>query len=328
MKAASDSLQPARLARGAVLALVLAVVVFTALLAYGDAERVVAQLERIGLWVLGPVVLLTLCNYALRWVKWHFLLACIGVTGLGYRDSILLFCAGMAMVLSPGKVGELLKSYYLRELAGTPVTRSAPVIFVERLSDGFAMLILASGGFAVHASLGLGLVPVAAGLAALLLATTWGRPARAVLRLGQRWPRLRGPSARALALYESVQELVRPRVLLPCVALGVISWSGEALAFFVILAQVGLPPTPGLALDAAFTLASAVLVGSASMLPGGLGASEASIAGLLQVLRALPADQAVAATLLIRVGTLWLGVLVGLVSLPLLLLAVRRRRGG
>ena len=59
-------------------------------------------------------------------------------------------------------------------------------------------------------------------------------------------------------------------------------------------------------------------------MPGGLGAADASVTGLLLLLvRAAPMSQpvAVAATLLIRFCTLWFGVLLGL---PALLLFGRR----
>jgi uncharacterized protein (TIRG00374 family) len=61
-------------------------------------------------------------------------------------------------------------------------------------------------------------------------------------------------------------------------------------------------------------LAVSTLVGSASTLPGGLGAAEASITALL--LLTVTSDHAVAAaaTLLIRLATLWFGVTLGLIA--------------
>lgn len=61
-----------------------------------------------------------------------------------------------------------------------------------------------------------------------------------------------------------------------------------------------------------FILAFSTVVGAASTLPGGLGAAEASIAGMVVVLLGLPADIAAAATLLIRFATLWFGISLGL----------------
>ena len=106
-------------------------------------------------------------------------------------------------------------------------------------------------------------------------------------------------------------------------AIGVVSWSGECVAFFLILVGLGFPPTPGLLIRAAFVLATSTLVGSASLLPGGLGAAEASSAALLRLVLPISGPKAVVATLLIRFCTLWFGVGVGVVSL----LLFRRRLG-
>jgi uncharacterized membrane protein YbhN (UPF0104 family) len=95
------------------------------------------------------------------------------------------------------------------------------------------------------------------------------------------------------------------------------------VAFFLILAGLGFAPTPGLLIRAAFVLATSTLVGSASLLPGGLGAAEASSAGLLRLVLPITGPKAVVATLLIRFCTLWFGVGVGVVSL----LLFRRRLG-
>ena len=49
-------------------------------------------------------------------------------------------------------------------------------------------------------------------------------------------------------------------------------------------------------------------------MPGGLGAAEATITGLLQALVGLPETVAVTATLLIRFFTLWFGVSLGVLT--------------
>jgi len=86
----------------------------------------------------------------------------------------------------------------------------------------------------------------------------------------------------------------------------------EGAACFFIYACSMVPFAVDTELAAAVAIAT--LVGSASMLPGGLGVADASIAGLLLAVVASPLmtrDVAVAASLLIRFATLWFGVLIG-----------------
>ena len=57
-------------------------------------------------WTL-PILGLSLFNYALRFLKWHYLLGRLGVR-IGWLENAQIFIAGLAMPISPGKAGELL----------------------------------------------------------------------------------------------------------------------------------------------------------------------------------------------------------------------------
>ena len=89
-------------------------------------------------------------NYALRFLKWHYYLGVIGVRRIGVLDSLALFVGGFTLVVSPGKAAEVLKSVVLKQMTGTPICRSAPVVLAERLTDGLAMLLLALAGVFVY----------------------------------------------------------------------------------------------------------------------------------------------------------------------------------
>jgi uncharacterized protein (TIRG00374 family) len=113
-------------------------------------------------------------------------------------------------------------------------------------------------------------------------------------------------------VYEGAYQLFRPGPSVAAVALGTVAWFGEGVAFFLILIGLGIPPSLDLFVTAVFILAFSTAVGGASALPGGLGASEATIAGMLTLLAGLPVSTAAAATLLVRFATLWFGVSLGL----------------
>jgi uncharacterized protein (TIRG00374 family) len=101
----------------------------------------------------------------------------------------------------------------------------------------------------------------------------------------------------------------------------VCAWSCEAVALFQILA--GVKSAVSL-LDAGFVFGASTLLGVASMLPGGLGGFEATMLLLLQQL-GLESAAALAATLLIRLTTLWFVSLLGALFLVVWLLLERRR---
>lgn len=294
----------------------LGVFVVFALSFSADAPRLLKVLERFEWDLLPAIVGLTLLNYCLRFVKWHYYLHVIGVPDVSIDQSAMIFVAGLSMVITPAKVGELLKSYLLRHHHGTPIVASAPIIVAERLTDGVAMILLASVGLVTY---GVGwqmLIPIVAGMIVVVTISQHRGVTRWALSAAGRIPFLAARARHLEAAMGSAQQLFRAPTLLLAIGIGVISWGGEAMAFYLVLTALGLPPTPALAVQAAFILAVATLVGAASMLPGGLAAAEGSLAGLLLLLGVTHSPSvAAAATLIIRFATLWFGVAVGMIGL-------------
>ena len=87
----------------------------------------------------------------------------------------------------------------------------------------------------------------------------------------------------------------------------------EALAFYWLLGWLGLDVPIAFAV---FVYAVAMLAGALSFLPGGLGGTEAVMVGLL-IWKGVFLPEAVAATILIRLTTLWFAVFLGVIALAL-----------
>lgn len=100
-----------------------------------------------------------------------------------------------------------------------------------------------------------------------------------------------------------------PRRLLGATLLSVLAWELEALGFYWILQAMGADI--GL-LSATFIYAVAMLAGALSFMPGGLGSAETVMVALL-VSGAIEVPDAIAATVSLRLVTLWLAVAFGTV---------------
>ena len=95
-----------------------------------DIDRVGDALKSFNWWILIPVCGLTLLNYFLRFIKWHYLLHRLKVD-MPWGEDAWNFTAGLAMVISPGKAGELLKPYVVKERTGTPMATTIPALVTE-----------------------------------------------------------------------------------------------------------------------------------------------------------------------------------------------------
>ena len=296
------------------LGLLLGLVVFVALVLVGDIRQIGDEVLDFP-WLIMPVVLgLTLWNYLLRFIKWHYFLRQVKVPNLRVLESARLFVAGFPLAVTPGKVGETLKGVWLNQLTGFPTPRGVSVVLAERVSDGLAMLQLSAVGVIAYRrywpafAIVLGLL-----LGAVVISQI--RPlAQYLLSWGPRLPLIKRFAGSINEFYEGTFTLFRPWTTFVSVSLGTVSWLAEGVGFYLILVGLGVTPGIGTLSIAIFVLSFSTVLGAVSALPGGLLATDASIVGMLVLLLDMDANTAAAATLLIRFATLWFGVGIGFIT--------------
>src|SRR2546421_4843078 len=299
---------------GIVFSLALACIVIPAIALYADVPRVLGALAGFRWQYLPLILALTLFNYFCRFFKWQYYLKRLDVE-IAWVKSLLIFIAGLSMAITPGKVGELLKSYLLKRTTGEPISRTSPVIVAERLSDGLAMLLLASTGLVLYRfGWEVLLVLLVVGLTGIMVIQN-RRLSLAILSFGERLPVLARIAHLMRIFYESSYTLLQWRPLLLAISIGFISWSGECAALYFVFTGLGIAAGPDLFIKATFILSVASLIGSASGLPGGLGTADGSMLGLTRLLVTTSATLGGAATLLIRLCTLWFGLGLGVIAL-------------
>jgi uncharacterized protein (TIRG00374 family) len=260
-------------------------------------------------------LLLASANYLVRFVRWQYYLRVLGLS-VPAGESFLVFLGGFALTVTPGKLGEVLKAFLLRESRGIPAARTAPTVVAERFTDLVGLLLLAAAG-AFHFDVDRRFLVAAALLIVIGLVVVSIEPlARGLLALVGRLPGARRFSPKLGEFYDSTAALLRPLPLLLSVVLSAVSWMFECLAFWIV---VGGFPGASVGLEAAtFIYATMTIVGALSFLPGGLGVTEAGMLGLLGKLgTGTGHGVATAATFVTRLCTLWFAVAVGLAALVL-----------
>jgi glycosyltransferase 2 family protein len=307
------------------LSMVLGAAVFIGLSAYADFGDVIDGFSRFR-WEYLPIILgLTSVNYGLRFVKWQYYLRTIGVEDFPAKDSALVYFAGLGMVVTPGKVGEWLKCYLLREMHGTPFSRSAPIVIAERLTDSLGLVILGATGLFVFRDAWLAFAVILLGAAALIVLARHQPLAYWILDRLERVPLVGRFAQHAEEFYKSSYALLSPKVLGSMTLLSVVSWGFEVLAFYVTLLGLGVDGGADTLLRASFIMPAATLASALLLTPGGLGVAEGGITGLSQVLLDMSRPDAAVGAIVIRLGTLWFGVAVGLVALGLASRELTRR---
>ena len=291
--------------------------------AVGDVRHLADRLGDFAWWAFGAALALALVNYVLRFLRWQLYLARRDVH-VPVTSSALVFGAGLSLSITPGKLGELVKAYLLREMHDVPATKTAPIVVAERVTDLIALVVVGLVGVARY-----GLAPTFVALAAALVALglvmlAWTRPTLALIDFvtrPHRLRRLRDPLRETLG---NLAQLCRPSTLVSATAIAIPAWGCECLGFGLICnAFTGAHVDFGLA---AVIYAGTTIAGALSFLPGGLGVTEGAMTlALVDGAAHLDQASALAATLLTRLATLWFAVLLGVAFLALARRRIRKR---
>lgn len=304
-----------RFRQGVVIGIGLAVLVYVGYALYVGAGDVAGALGRFA-WEWLPLLLaLSLVNYVVRFVRWEMYLRMLDIR-VPLKTSIAIFMAGLAMTITPGKVGEFLKSYLLKESAGIPMATSAPVVFAERVADLLALVLLASLGVAQYG--GPKATPILIGAGAAIIAGIGVLQSRALtdLALGivARVPIGDRVAPKIREAVDASRALLSFKPLVLGLLLAGVAWYAECAEYWLAFRGFGIEGMDqGVAI---FGYAFSTVAGVVS--PGGLGPTDV---GLIEIAeRFTPAlqgqkDVATAASFIVRFATLWFAVILGAFAL-------------
>ena len=299
--------------------IVLGLIVFGGLAFYGDLPELLGEVSSFSPVYWAMVLGLALLNYLVRLVRWHYYLRLLGIR-IGIGESTAIFMSGLSMAVSPGRVGELAKSYFLREKRDVPVALSSTAVIMERVTDLISVLLLSLWGLLLipYGWLVALVVLVGFALFTFLVVSPWGSDKLLRLPIPDRWRPFLNTSRGAF------RQVFAVKPLLIAVALGMLAWFAEGAGLWVVLQGMDAPGSLGQAVS---IYAAATLLGAITMLPGGLVGTEGGMVALLQQVD-LSKTLASSATFIIRVCTLWFAVAIGILALIYVQACIPRRSQG
>jgi uncharacterized protein (TIRG00374 family) len=185
---------------------------------------------------------------------------------------LAVFIAGFSMTVSPGKLGELLKCFLLKDSRNIPVSRTSPVVVAERITDLISMIFIAVIGLVLAEHRG-AMIAIGAGIVFVLSIMIFLLWEKAFVFLANLLCRIK-PVAKHRGDFEkfhrNCSSLLDLKSLLITVPLGILSWGAEALVLCLVSISLGIEP--GLSVGLALLAHSAgTIAGAVSMIPGCLG---------------------------------------------------------
>jgi len=301
-----------KLKQRVIISIVLAGAIYLTFTIYANFTQVLHAFGQFN-WFLFPLLLLlSFMNYFARFLKWDYYLSIVKVE-IKKVDSLSTFMSGLIMSVTPAKLGEVLKSVLVKEITGVPISKTAPIILAERITDFLSLLIIAITGAYLFDYGGRRTIIIAVFFILLIFVISNKKIALSVINFVEKFPYIKKYIHNIHLAYESSYQLLKPKPLLQMTLLSLVAWGFECTGYYIILLNFNI--NFGI-LWAFFSYSFSTIIGAISMLPGGLGLTEGSLTFLL-IEKKVATDIAVATTFIIRVVTLWFAVLVGIFSLTL-----------
>ena len=253
-------------------------------------------------------------SYLVRYFRWQWLLRRAGYkVALGY--GLLAYLAGFAFTATPGKVGELIRIRYFSRV-NIPASTSFGAFVFERAFDLIVVLLLASLVISQQKYFIIALGFVLIFLAFLILLALNATLVNWIIGLFESlgWRPLAKLALVVKGGLSACRFWFNPLDLLFCFASGLIAWGATAAGFLLLTQDLGIS-IDSITVFAMYPLA--MLVGAASMLPGGVGTTELTIV-LLLAAYGVSTSLATLAAVGIRLATIWFAMLVGFMSVAIL----------
>ena len=243
-------------------------------------------------------------GFPLRGLRWAILVRQTGYR-LGVRDATeIIFLSWLVNCLVPAKLGDVYRAYLLKINSTVSLSRTFGTVFMERILDLFAIVILGLAAGFVSFRSGLpsevqivfagGIVFVVALAIGLLTMRNFGR--RIIVRLPI--------PERFVILYDRFEEGVFAsmglRALPSLILITGMIWATEATRLYLVVEALGLADVH-LGISGAFFIAlSASLLTAIPITPAGLGFVEGAVVGLLTIAYGVPQTEALAITVVDR----------------------------
>ena len=294
-----------------ILVLVAAVGVYAIFLFISDYSIISEKISNFKINYLPLILFFVSISWIPLIIKWHLLLKNCEID-IPLKKSILVFLSGPAFEITPGQIGALMKSQILKTSSNIPRTKTVPVILLEKIYDLIGAILASIIGIII-----LGIEPYIIAIAILVLAIIfffmYYRPASELFF--KRITKTKFFSKyvdNIVEFNENVQKSTNVKIAIICILLAVTYWFIISTAAYYTLIAFDINILDYLKVLAIY--ATSTLLGAISFIPGGIGITEGSIAGLF-TLNGIDVSTALILSVMIRVLTLWYSVAVGFISL-------------
>ena len=244
-------------------------------------------------------------------IKWHFLLKNCEID-IPLTKSIAVFLSGLAFEITPGQIGVLMKSQILKTSFNISHTKTVPIVMVEKVYDLIGAILASIIGIIIL-GMDLYLIIIAILVLTIVFFIIYYRPASKLFLKRITKTKFFSKYVENISEFDKiVQKSTSVKIATICILLAVTYWFIISTAVYYTLIAFDVNTLDYLKVLAIY--ATSALLGAVSLIPGGVGIAEGTIAGLL-TLEGIDISIALVLGVVIRIFTFWFVVIIGFISL-------------
>ena len=240
--------------------------------------------------------------YILRYVRWRYIFYYLGQSPSITKD-LLIWFGSLAFAATPLRTGEFFRCVWLKQKCAIKKSYSFSAIFYERITDGISLLLIVF----YHLPLLLSwlnftkfnfhfkFTPIILIILLLFKKNILSYFNKIFYKYFKNLSRVKD------SFYEQLKILFKRKIFIISISIGLIAWTFEGISFFILLK--GLDAKLNIQ-DAIVSQLASGLLGALSLMPGGIGTTEASSIAIL-LAQNININIATSATLLGRLISLW-----------------------
>jgi len=215
------------------------------------------------------------------------------------------------MVVTPAGSGGVIKSYFLKKKYGYAITKTFPIIFIEKFHDLLAITTIITFFSLFNTIDILSLIVIVSILLVVAFSIIRSKKLfHLATKLLSHIPKLGKLTPRFNESYESSYLLTSKNITITCWIISIFAWFIQTIVIYLIFTAFGLN------FDIAFTTIvtlSSILLGSLSFLPAGIGFTELSFVGFM-IESGVELSVATSVIVMIRLLGIWFATVIGFIT--------------
>ena len=291
---------------------VIIIIFYVAILIYSDINEIIKQISNIQLIYLPIIFSLMGVQLIILGIKFNRMLNQIGIS-ISLKTSIAIFISGISLIATPGGAGTAIKSHILKKNYGAPLSKTLPIIFMERLTELIAILIILTMFF-YWTNLFESILAIIFGFIftlVMILLISQNKIFNSIKLFLNKINKIKKISTSIDDSKESFMLLTKKNNFLEMIGWSLIAKFAQFFAVYFIFLSLNIDL--GLLLSGQIYYTSLIL-GSLSFLPAGIIITESTMIAIL-LNHGLDFSLATLLVIFTRLVTTWLGTFLGIITL-------------